>query len=271
MTKIGKALRGLLAILRQPSLLNVVLEHSDHYKKMASTAGFDRGLPLIPFESLVPSPTTVHPLAGLDGGSLPTDLALLRALAGRFQAKTYFEIGTWRGESVSNVAAIVPECHTLNLPVDALNSLGLPSSYIDQHGFFSRSNPRIRQHWGDSRHFAFNELQATFDLLFVDGDHHFDMVKNDTQQVVQHLYHEKSLIVWHDYAHHPEKIRWEVLAGILAGLPADLHNRLYHVSHTKCAVLLPESGLSDQYLTWPASPSLTFSMDLQHHATSIDI
>ena len=48
------------------------------------------------------------------------------------------------------------------------------------------------------------------------------------------------MIVWHDYARNPEQVRWSVLAGILDGLPSEMHKHLYHISNTMCAVYLPK-------------------------------
>ena len=53
---------------------------------------------------------------------------------------------------------------------------------------------------------------------------------------VRLLKDENSIIVWHDYAHNPSTTRWEVLQGILDGLPVSEHKFLYAVKNTKCAI-----------------------------------
>jgi len=63
------------------------------------------------------------------------------------------------------------------------------------------------------------EFNDTFDVLFIDGDHRYDYVKNDTAKVFRHLVHNKSIVLWHDYAYSPGQVRYEVLAGILDGVP----------------------------------------------------
>ena len=198
----------------------------------------------------------------MGGGSLPTDIALLMGLSKRFEKCKYFEIGTWRGESVYNVAEYAEECHTLNLSKEQILALGLPSAYADLHGFFSKENPNIKHHHGDSRHFDYGGLNKKFDLIFIDGDHTFDFVKNDTEKIFQHLVHEKTIVVWHDYAYHPEKPRPEVFAGILAGLPKHLHGNLYHVANTMCALYSPQKLLTQKLVT-PVKPTHVFQVKIE--------
>jgi len=183
-------------------------------------------------------------------------------LSKRFEKCKYFEIGTWRGESVFNVAQNAEKCHTLNLSKEQILDLGLSSDYADLHGFFSKKNPKIIHHFGDSRYFDYQKLNQSFDLIFIDGDHTFDFVKNDTQKVFKHLVHKSSIVVWHDYAYNPEKPRPEVYAGILAGLPKDLPGNLYHVSNTMCAIYLPEKVTSQQLFV-PVAPTNVFQVEIK--------
>jgi predicted O-methyltransferase YrrM len=197
---------------------------------------------------------------------LPTDIAVLRSLASWFSQCTYFEIGTWRGESIANVAAVAKECYTLNLSVQEMKKRGIADAYVQAHGYFSAGKKNITHLYGDSRNFDFQGLARKFDLIFIDGDHHHDFVMNDTIQVTSHLIHEKSIIVWHDYAFHPEELRHEVIAAILDGLPSHMHHRLYHVAHTKCAVYIGQAW-EKQFITGtftsPVMPDRYFSLDMK--------
>ncbi|MCK4750031.1 MAG: class I SAM-dependent methyltransferase, partial [Bacteroidales bacterium] len=89
---------------------------------------------------------------------------------------------------------------------------------------------------GDSRSFDFGGVNQKFDLLFIDGDHHYDFIKSDTRNVFDHLLHENSIVVWHDYGFHPVQVRFEVMAAILDGVGPDRAGYVYHVAHTKCAI-----------------------------------
>jgi predicted O-methyltransferase YrrM len=264
MSKISKAFRALGLIIRNPWLLNKVLEEDEDWKsEVVKKYGFQHGLPVLQPEALFGNfSETVDPFAFLDGGSLPTDLALLKKLARRIPHCSYFEIGTWRGESVANVASVADICYTLNLSANEMKAMGLNQRYIDLHGHYSRNIPNIHHLEGNTLSFDFQSLNRKYDLIFIDGDHHFDMVKNDTEKVFGHLVHENSVVVWHDYARNPETIRYEVLAGILQGCPQVFHRHIFHIANTLCAVYLP-GQTGGERLDLPAEPSGAFSLDIR--------
>ena len=238
MSKIKKTFKAMKAVIRNPWLLNRVLEDEVGWRRyVADKYGINDGLDTISLPDLFGEiDDTVSPLALLDGGSMPTDLLLLRKLAATRQNASYFEIGTWRGESVANVAAVAAECYTLNLGPDEMRQRGLPEEYIRLHGFFSSGLPNVTQLYGHSAGFDFAGLGKKFDLVFIDGDHHYNAVRNDTEKVFRHLVREDSVIVWHDYGRNPEQVRFEVLAGILDGCPGEKRSQLYFVENTLCAI-----------------------------------
>ena len=95
-------------ILRNPLLLNRVLSEPDVWREYV-IGNYDRekGLPVIKMDQVFEGEVyDVGPITFLDGGSLPTDLALLRGLTSFYADCKYFEIGTWRGESVANMARV---------------------------------------------------------------------------------------------------------------------------------------------------------------------
>jgi predicted O-methyltransferase YrrM len=263
MSKISKAFRALSLIIRNPWLLNKVLEEDRFWKnKVTKKWGFQYGLPVIRAEELFGDfSETVDPFAFLDGGSLPTDLALLKKLARRFPDCRYFEIGTWRGESAANVATVADVCYSLNLSADEMKKMGVNQRYIDLHRFFSADIQTVRHLEGNTLSFDFQGRNQPFDLIFIDGDHRFEMVKNDTMKVFTHLTHPNSVVVWHDYAHNPETIRHEVLAGILEGCPAPFHRFIFHIAHTLCAVYLPGQTGGERLVT-PVEPSGSFKVEI---------
>ncbi len=264
MSKIKKVLRALWALAKNPWLLNHVLADDKVWLDYLDRHGYPRnGLPVAEWDTLFPGLSeNIAPFAFLDGGSLPTDMALLKALASRFPHCAYFEIGTWRGESVANVAAVAKHCYTLNLSGNELLKRGMSEKYVALHGFFSKKLKNITHLEGDSKTFDFGGLNQKFDLIFIDGDHHFEMVRNDTQKVFAHLVHERSIVVWHDYAYHPEKMRPEVFAALWEGTPPEKRNRLVHVAHTLCAVYLPET-LPTHSPESPVTPRLKFQVALR--------
>ena len=241
MEKIKKGLLALKLIIKYPYLLNHVLNSEDVYqKKVVHKFGLADGLPLLRLEELFPDfEETVSPYAYLSGATMPIDIALLKGIAQKINAQNYFEIGTWRGESVANVADVVPECVTLNLSRKEILAFRNDERYADAHAFFSKPLDNVTHLEGNSQEFDFTPYKGRFDMVFIDGDHHHQAVKKDTQSAFELLRDDNSVIVWHDYGFDPETIRWSVLAAIWEGTPEEKRPHLYHVANTMCAVYLP--------------------------------
>lgn len=246
MSRFTKTLRALGSLVRNPWLLNVVLtaDEAEWQRRALRHAGrwqvTPAGLPEVALRPLLPPGGDVlRPFAFGEGGSLPTDLLLLRALVRRAgPAARYFEIGTWRGESAAAVAGLAASVHTLNLSGEELRGLGLSEEYIRLHGHFSRPLPNVTHLHGHSRTYDYRGL-GPFDVVFIDGDHSYEAVRADTARVFAELLHAQSVVVWHDAARQPGVPRWEVLSGILDGLPATAPGQLYGVGNTLCALYSP--------------------------------
>jgi len=263
-----KAMKALGLILRNPWLLNKILDDSVWATYINKQYSMPMGFPVVSRQQLgLGEPEPVFPYAFLDGGSLPTDLALLNSLVQKTKDCKYFEIGTWRGESVANVARFAKDCVSLDLSAEQLERMGRDSRYIKAQAEFSRDLKNVTHLQGDTLNFDFSNLPKDFDVIFIDGDHHYEMVKNDTSKVHEFLYHKDCIIVWHDYAHNPEQVRFEVMAGILDGLPAGLHPYLYHVENTKCAILYPHK-IEGRMLTFPMEAKHVFEVKLEMKALS---
>jgi predicted O-methyltransferase YrrM len=238
MNKLHKLVKAISLIIGQPSLLNKVLDDEDvNRSAVEKQYNMPSGLPAVDICELLPGfDETVDPFCYLDGGSTPIDLALLKGLAKQFSACEYFEIGTWRGESVTNVASVAAHCTTLNLPDSEMRQMGLSEKYIGLHRFFSNNLKNVTHIQANSLSFDFKSLNKKFDLIFIDGDHHFETVASDTKNVFSLLKNENSVIVWHDYGHTPDDVRSDVLRGILEGTPSSERQKLYRVSNTLCAI-----------------------------------
>jgi predicted O-methyltransferase YrrM len=263
MNKISKLLKGSTLLLRKPYLINLVLEDNEvNRDKVLQQYGFENGLPKIDITTLTKkNGYTVDPYTFLEGGSLPTDYMLLKIMAEKFEACSFFEIGTWRGESAANVAPIAKEVYTLNLSADDMRKKNWDEQYIKLHGFFSKQIANIRHLEGDSLNYDFASLNKKFDLLFIDGDHHYAAVKKDTGSCFKLRKNEKSIIVWHDYGASTETTRWEVLLGILDGLPKEEHKHLYAVSNSLCAVYYPYP-VQSYFTEYPQTPKNNFSVTI---------
>jgi predicted O-methyltransferase YrrM len=261
---LSKLLSIILTLLKQPKAILRVLHPTEEESKYTVMAkyGFANGLKVVALDNFLENKKGVsNPYLFLEGGSLPTDLILLNQLAQKQNTQTYFEIGTWRGESAMNVAPFVEKVYTLNLPNEEIRRRGASESYITQGGMLLQG-PNIVQLYGDSQTFDFSPFFSACDLVFVDGDHHYASVVKDTQNAMKLLKNEDSVLVWHDYGFSPEEIRWEILLAILDSIPESLHHCLYHVSNTKCAIFC-KRPLPAEFLTRPLMPKSIFEVTVQ--------
>jgi len=264
MNKVTKLFKALLLIIKKPSLLNKILDDADVNKtEVINKYNLPLGLKTVELTDLIPNLNiTIEPFSALDGGSHPLDIALLKGLAAAKTAYNYFEIGTWRGESVANIAKVAKQCVTLNLPDQEMLQMGLDRNYVESHRFFSKELNNVRHIQANSQTFDYSSLNQKFDLLFIDGDHHYESVKNDTTNAFKLLKDENSIIVWHDYGNNTNDIRWDVLRGILDGTPPEKQKYLYRVSNTLCAIYCTKN-IASKYIKPYANPSGYFSVTVK--------
>lgn len=239
--KIVKLARTFKAICRHPvTFAEFAVQFGDSSMNayVSRKYGLGDGLPTIDLLDLLPAVNeTVSPYAFLEGGSMPIDLALLKALARRYDRCRYFEIGSWRGESVANVAAVAAECISLSLSDDEIRRAGWNERYVAISKVFSRDLKNVVHIGHDSKTFDYTPYIGQCDLVFIDGDHSYDGVRADTEHAFRLLRDDRSVIVWHDYMRSSEiDVMWGVVAGLLDGAPRDATRQLYHVSNTLCAI-----------------------------------
>lgn len=264
MNKLQKLFKAFFLILKQPSLLNKILDDADVNKQeVIKNHQLTKGFPCIDIIDLIPElHEEVEPYSFLDGTSTPLDLLLLKALAKKFKDCNYLEIGTWRGESAANVAAVAKNCVTINLSDETMREKGYTEMYIELHRFFSKDKTNIKHIQADSLKFDFKSLNEKFDLIFIDGDHHYESVVSDSKNAFGLLRNEHSMIVWHDCGNTPEDIRWDVLKGILDGTPPEKRTNLFRVSNTLCAIYTTEK-IRSAYREFPQTPNKHFKIDIR--------
>lgn len=205
----------------------------------------------------------VFPYSYLAGTSLPTDILLLKVLAKRFEECNYLEIGSWRGESITNVAQVAKKCVAVTLSEDEMRQIGLSEGFVRVHGAFSEGTANIQTIEANSYTFDFDGLNQKFDLIFVDGDHSYEGVLNDTKKVFSLRKDTSSIIVWHDYGSNTEDVRYTVLEAILSGIPEEKRKHLYHVSNTLCAVYIENETFETTKTQFPTYPDKVFSVKVK--------
>lgn len=177
------------------------------------------------------------------------------------------QIGSWRGESLANLSPVCKRCVSISLSDQEMKEFGLSDRTIAMQRFFSKDLSNVEHIGSNSMKFDFSKV-GKFDLIFVDGDHRFEAVKSDTQNVFKLLKNENSIIVWHDYTEHYELIDWEVFSGILDGTPKDKIKNLYHIKNTLCAVYINKE-IPHTSKNFPSIPNNRFSINIKLHAKLI--
>ena len=145
----------------------------------------------------------------VDGNVTVTELVVLASIARMYRPETIFEIGTFDGRTTLNLAANAPDArvHTLDLPAGEITGLAVKpgdDKYINKQVSGARFGgteyeSRIVQHYGDSATFDFSPFEGTIDLVFVDGAHSYDYVRNDSQIALKLLRRGRGVVLWHDY------------------------------------------------------------------------
>lgn len=134
-------------------------------------------------------------------------LYLCMVVKGRLSpGENFLEIGTFDGNTISNVSLNVPEnsmCYTIDLPigVQGLDEkyLGGDKELVDSRAgkhFKHRGKKNIQQFYSDSTKFDFS--QVVFNGAFIDGAHHYEGVKKDTENILQHI-KRPGFVLWHDF------------------------------------------------------------------------
>jgi predicted O-methyltransferase YrrM len=195
-------------------------------------------LPTVDLLDLFPNfEVEINNYSFLNGTSLPTDIALLKLLAKETPNCAYLEIGSWRGESIINVANVTDDVTSFTLSEKEMRAFNFPENFIKNNGIYYPKNNNFKKILHNSQTYDFSKIDKKFDLIFIDGDHSNLGVLNDTINVYKHLLKdENSIIVWHDYSYNTENVRYSVLKAILDGIPEEDHSKLYHVSNTMCAI-----------------------------------
>jgi hypothetical protein len=150
----------------------------------------------------------------------------------------------------------------VTLSEEEMKERGAGDDFSKAHGLFTKDLPGLKTIGMDSRKFNFSSLGKKFDLIFIDGDHSYEGVLNDTVKSFPLRKGADSIIVWHDYGNSTEKVRYSVLAAILDGIPKEFHRNLYHVSNTLCAVYMENITLKTYYTSFPTIPDKVFSISL---------
>lgn len=175
--------------------------------------------------------------ADFTGGISPVnDYYMLCRIARAIKAEQYFEIGTWLGLSAYNLHLNSKDTgvYTLDIPPDH-EEIELYKIPEEVFGFYSKHIQSIHHLRADSKLFNYKPYSKSFDLVFIDGNHSFDYVINDSKIALELIKDEHSIIAWHDYILCGE-INKNVLCGILESIPAEEHKHIVHLYQSNIAL-----------------------------------
>lgn len=255
----GIALRNFSALLK--NLLNFA--EVSFAKQKVAEMGFGEGLPTIAINQISENlQEEIKRFTFLDGTSRVIDIALLKVLAKKFTDCDYLEIGSWRGESILNVAPLCKECYSVSLSKEEMKDLNFSNEAIALDAFLIKDIPNLKRIAHNSLTFDFSTLNKKFDLIFVDGDHTYEGVMSDTQNVFKLLKNENSIIVWHDCGYFYEDQRWDVIAGILGGATEAQRKNIYRVSNSMCGIYM-QGNYKTQQRIMPHKPEHIYDVAIR--------
>jgi hypothetical protein len=195
-----------------------------------------RFLDLGAFLSSIHSDIRIEDMTFLAGGSGLLDYIFLKAVMIKLGLKTYLEIGTWMGESIVAVSEVAEKCYSISLPDDDKKVVDYFKDILNKSNF-------SRYFYGDSKTFDFSIIKDKVDLVFIDGDHSYEGVRKDTENIFNFVDIENTIVVWHDFKDIRNKFIEPTVQAIFDALPANLHNKIYAADANYCGVYIPDRYL----------------------------
>jgi predicted O-methyltransferase YrrM len=157
----------------------------------------------LPLAAILPGTQAVAvPLAAVhEETGHPNHVEMLYVVAGAVAvgARDVFEFGTFVGRTTYHLAQALPEASvtTLDLPRDEN-----PYGFADRVGEVYRDTPeaaRIRELRVNALAFDPEPERSSYDFIWVDGDHSYEGVRNDTEKALA-LLRPGGTIMWHDFS-----------------------------------------------------------------------
>ena len=173
----------------------------------------DLRLPVASISSVLGQHIDLNLLGSLgDPGNVSLlELMVIANLARAATPPIAFEIGTFNGRTALNLAANLPpkgKVFTLDLPQSQLGETKFAlapqeDAFVEKPASGAKFAgttfaDKITQLYGDSGTFDFSVYEGQMGLIFVDGSHAYDYVRQDTATALR-LAAETGIILWHDY------------------------------------------------------------------------
>ena len=125
-------------------------------------------------------------------------------------------------------------------------------------------------HYGDSKEFNFKSIKESIDLYFIDADHSYTGVYNDTKNVFDSK-KEDSFVIWHDF----KVTSWKycgIAAPAVKEVLGEKFKNVYLVDNRQnmCGIYIPEKYQSDFeyheiYYSEERQPMWAYEMEVKVH------
>lgn len=203
-------------------------------------------------------------LTFFEGGSTILDYTFLQALAKRFDRKRYLEIGSFMGESMRCLSQVCYECLSISLEEKELEQFFYSKHKENFANYFMNDLCNVRQIKGDSKKINFKEIGFKPDFVFIDGDHSYEGVFNDTQKVFDIIDHDEAIVVWHDFRKAITKqIRTETIKAVFDALDEKHKKNVFICDNNLCGIYIPEKYL--KYFSLNINPDEMYSYEFEMH------
>lgn len=173
------------------------------------------------------------------GGSQVLDYVFLVRVAEMFGCKGYLEIGTYIGESINVLSDYCEKLYSVTAPPDSCYGMIHFCKYYDIPHYSERLaySDKITHYYVDSKCFDFSKVAEDVDLYFIDGDHSYGGVYNDTKNIFA-TKKEDAIVVWHDFKR-LSLYRPEVIHAVKDALGAEFDN-VYVTNNNICGIYIPK-------------------------------
>lgn len=201
-------------------------------------------------------------LTFFQGGSTILDYVFLKALAKKFNIKKYLEIGSFMGESINCLNDICDECVSISLEDKYLEEFFYSVGKKNFGSYFMKNLDNVRQIKGDSKEVDLKEINFKPDLVFIDGDHSYNGVFNDTKKVFDFIDCNETIVVWHDFRKaFTKEIKTEVVKAVFDSLEGKYINNIFVCDNNLCGIYIPNKYL--KYFSMEVNSNEMYSYEFE--------
>lgn len=182
-------------------------------------------------------------LTFIPGGSQVLDYMFLKQIAIKSGSREYLEIGTYIGESINILTDCCEKLYSVTLPIECAKK------YYDEQfkmrNYVGRlvNHEKVTTYYTDSSQFDFSKHADTVDLYFIDGDHRYEAVYNDTKNIFLNK-KENAIVVWHDFKYTDTRYKAGVVNAVHDVL-GDAFDNVYVTDNNACGIYIPPNRIDE--------------------------